>query len=77
MDGNDVVMPVLSRVLVGRGRELADLRAAWHQGGTARIVSAAAGVGKSRLTRELASWAAERGGLVLVGRCSPTARPPL
>ena len=45
---------------------------AWRDGGAAQVVSAAAGVGKSRLVRELASWAQTKGGLVLTGRCSPT-----
>ena len=40
--------------------------------GEARVVTAAAGVGKSRLARELGSWAMTAGGLVVTGRCSPT-----
>ncbi|MDX6233066.1 MAG: hypothetical protein QOH68_2066 [Nocardioidaceae bacterium] len=63
---------LVSRALVGRERELASLQEAWRQGGTARVVSSAAGVGKSRLLRELSSLALSGGGLVLTGRCSPT-----
>ncbi|MET0902791.1 MAG: AAA family ATPase, partial [Acidimicrobiales bacterium] len=70
-DGNGTL---LARTLVGRDAPLAALQAAWREGGTAQVVSAAAGVGKSRLVRELASWAQTNGGLVLMGRCSPTAR---
>ena len=62
---------MLARSLVGRDRELRSLQAAWRDGGTAWVVSAAAGVGKSRLVRELGSWAHTNGGLVLSGRCSP------
>ena len=63
---------LLSRAFVGRDAELTALQEAWRQGGAARVVSSAAGVGKSRLVRELASWALTAGGLVLTGRCSPT-----
>ena len=65
---------LLARSLVGRDAEFVALQSAWQDGGSARIVSSAAGVGKSRLVRELASWALARGGLVLAGRCSPTGR---
>lgn len=63
---------LLSRALVGRGAELTALQDAWREGSTARVVSSAAGVGKSRLVRELSSWALAAGGLVLTGRCSST-----
>ncbi len=62
---------LLARTLVGRDAQLGELRDGWRIGG-AQVVSAAAGVGKSRLVRELASWAQAKGGLVLTGRCSPT-----
>ena len=65
---------VLARTLVGRDAELGALQAAWQVGGATRFVTAPAGVGKSRLVRELDAWIRERGGLVLVGRCSPTSR---
>ena len=63
---------LLARSLVGRDVELGALQDAWRTGGSTWVVTAAAGVGKSRLARELASWAQTTGGLVLVGRCSPT-----
>ena len=63
---------LLARTLVGRGAELSALQRAWEDGGQARLLTAPAGVGKTRLARELASWAAAHGGLVIVGRCSPT-----
>ena len=58
---------------VGRGPELARLRAAWTgaRAGQRRLVlvSGEAGIGKSRLAAELA-WLAERdGATVLLGRC--------
>ena len=59
--------------LVARDRELDRLRAAFDQaaGGTAAavLVSGDAGVGKTRLTDELAALARNKGGLVLTGRC--------
>jgi DNA-binding CsgD family transcriptional regulator/tetratricopeptide (TPR) repeat protein len=63
-----------SRAFIGRDDELAALRRAWRQGGTACVVSSAAGVGKSRLVRELASWSLTEGAVVLTGRCTPTGR---
>lgn len=61
-------------VLVGRGAELGSLRAAWDDGGAVVVVRGAAGIGKSRLARELTAWATDRGGAVLVGRATPTGR---
>lgn len=61
-------------MLVGRGGELDSLRAAWDDGGAVVLVRGAAGIGKSRLVRELTSWATDRGGTVLVGRATPTGR---
>ena len=58
--------------MVGRDRELETLRGAVSDGGNATIVEGPAGIGKSRLVRELAAWARGRGGVVLVGRCSAT-----
>jgi DNA-binding CsgD family transcriptional regulator/tetratricopeptide (TPR) repeat protein len=59
--------------LVARSRELDRLRAAFEQavGGsaTAVLVAGDAGVGKTRLTEELARLAADKGALVLTGRC--------
>ena len=66
--------PVLSRALVGRDDELSVLRDAWRRAGTVSVVRGAAGIGKSRLVRELASWAHAQGGRVVVGRCSSISR---
>ena len=63
-----------ARDLVGREAELSELQRAWVEGGSTIVITSAAGVGKSRLVRELAAWATARGGIVLVGRCSPTGR---
>jgi DNA-binding CsgD family transcriptional regulator/tetratricopeptide (TPR) repeat protein len=38
------------------------------------VVRGGAGVGKSRLVREMTSWAEAQGGTVLVGRCTATAQ---
>ncbi|HKE97642.1 MAG TPA: AAA family ATPase [Actinomycetes bacterium] len=58
---------------VGRGPELARLRAAWDavRSGRSRTVLLAgeAGIGKSRLARELAAHAASQGATVLAGHC--------
>ena len=58
---------------VGRGRELEALRARWEQamqgqGGTV-LIGGEAGVGKTRLTEELAALVRGRGGMVARGRC--------
>ena len=59
--------------LVARGRELDRLRAAFEQAaaGTAAamLVAGDAGVGKTRLTEELATMAVDKSALVLTGRC--------
>jgi DNA-binding CsgD family transcriptional regulator len=59
--------------LVARDRELDRLRSVFEQavGGTATaiLISGDAGVGKTRLTEELASFARDKGALVLTGRC--------
>ena len=62
----------LGQALVGRERELAELVDAWAAGG-AIVVRGAAGVGKSRLVRELLSRAEGSGGAVLLGRCTAAA----
>ena len=58
---------------VGRAREFAAAKAAWLHvrdgGGGAVLVSGAAGIGKSRLLRELARDAHRAGSTVLYGRC--------
>ena len=63
----------LCPVMIGRGRELAQLQRAWQAGGQMLVVRGRAGIGKSRLIREFADWARAAGGTVLAGRCSPTA----
>ena len=59
--------------MVGRDREFAQLQGAWRTGGQVLVVRGRAGIGKSRLVRELADWVRDAGGTVLAGRCSPTA----
>jgi DNA-binding CsgD family transcriptional regulator len=59
-------------VMVGRDRELGQLRQAWRAGGQMLVVRGRAGIGKSRLVREFADWIRDTGGTVLAGRCSPT-----
>ncbi len=58
---------------MARDRELDRLRAAFDQAATgtatAMLVSGDAGVGKTRLTDELAALAREKGAVVLTGRC--------
>lgn len=58
---------------VGRGRELAQLRAAWADVRAGRrrsaVIMGEAGIGKSRLTAELTSLAEREGAIVLSGRC--------
>jgi DNA-binding CsgD family transcriptional regulator/tetratricopeptide (TPR) repeat protein len=59
--------------LVARGRELERLRAALEQAmsgaATAVLMAGDAGVGKTRLTEELATLARDKDALVLTGRC--------
>lgn len=63
---------MLCPVMVGRDRELAQLQQAWQSGGQMLVVRGRAGIGKSRLIRELADSVRTSGGTVLAGRCSPT-----
>src|SRR5437667_393990 len=60
-------------VFVGRHRELVELRTGLEDAGAGRgrffLVGGEAGIGKTRLVEELAREAAERGHLVLWGRC--------
>jgi DNA-binding CsgD family transcriptional regulator len=60
--------------LIGRQREIAVLREAVAAGGQVVALRGVAGVGKSRLVRELAAEAAGAGGPVLTGRCTETGR---
>jgi tetratricopeptide (TPR) repeat protein len=59
--------------LVGRDRELAEARAFWQRAsqgqGQVLLVSGEAGVGKTRLVRELATWVELSRGSALVGEC--------
>jgi DNA-binding SARP family transcriptional activator len=65
--------PAGERPFVGRGPELARLRAAWAaaQAGRRRLVlvTGEAGIGKSRLAAELMDLAEHDGATVLLGRC--------
>jgi DNA-binding CsgD family transcriptional regulator len=59
--------------MVGRADELDELQRAWQAAGQVVLVRGTAGIGKSRLVRGLTVWARAAGGVVLAGRCSPTA----
>src|SRR3954466_6960410 len=65
---------------VGRSSEMATLRTLmpWAEGEGRRVVLLAgeAGSGKSRLVREFAAEAAERGARVLYGACDAVVHPP-
>jgi DNA-binding SARP family transcriptional activator len=65
-------VPELWSPLVGRERELASLRQAWERARSGRggcvLLAGEAGVGKSRLGRELLHDVAASGGLVLYGQ---------
>ena len=50
------------------------LQAAWQAGGATVVVRGSAGVGKSRVVRELTRWAEAKGSTVLVGRCTAAAQ---
>ncbi|HVM39536.1 MAG TPA: AAA family ATPase, partial [Acidimicrobiia bacterium] len=58
----------------GRAAEVEALRALWRDGGSVAVVRGPAGIGKSRLVREVAAWIAAQGGVVLVGRATPTGK---
>jgi len=67
--------------LVGRGPEVVELASRWleareGQGGCA-LVQGPAGVGKSRLVRELTAAVATDGDLLLYGKCGPDDPVPL
>jgi tetratricopeptide (TPR) repeat protein len=80
----DRELAVLRRVarghFVGRQRELKQARAIWLQAqqgrGQALLISGEPGIGKSRLTRELATQAEIGGGRVLIGECYPEGSVP-
>jgi DNA-binding CsgD family transcriptional regulator len=64
---------VLRDAFVGRDRELEELERAWHDAGRMVLVRGTAGIGKSRLVRELATSVRNAGGAAFAGRCSPAA----
>src|SRR5438094_6136150 len=67
------MISAMRAVFVGRGHGLVELRAGLEDAATSRgrffLVVGDAGIGKARLVEELAREAAERGHLVLWGRC--------
>ena len=75
---------VLERIargrLVGREAELQEARRLWERAAAGRgqvlLISGEPGVGKTRLTRELAAQASVTGATVLVGECYPEASAP-
>ena len=71
---------VLRAHLVGREVEMARLTAlldqAWQRQGALAVVEGEAGVGKTRLVRELANQVRRRGGKVLTGSCYEGERLP-
>ncbi|MGH2554519.1 MAG: AAA family ATPase, partial [Actinomycetota bacterium] len=68
--------PVTSAPMVGRDREMALLESIWDRAVAERrphlvTVIGPAGIGKSRLVREISSSIGDRGGRVVRGRCLP------
>ena len=65
--------PIVSPLIVGRSPQLAVLEKFLQQvmngSGHVLLISAEAGIGKSRLTAEAKSWAAEHGLTILQGTC--------
>jgi DNA-binding CsgD family transcriptional regulator len=68
---------LLAEVVVGRADELSALRTGVERAaagtGSAMVLLGEAGVGKSRLLREVQSWCSEVGAVALVGRAVDTA----
>src|SRR4051812_39971517 len=62
-------------VVIGRDSELAILTAFWHSVHTGHgrtvLLTGEAGVGKSRLLKEITEMVQREGGLVLLGHCFP------
>src|SRR4051794_36953830 len=75
------IQPFGPNVLVGRDVEVTDLATRWLKArdgrGGAALVQGPAGVGKSRLVRELTTAVATDGDLVLYGKCMPDDPVPL
>ncbi|HET7011162.1 MAG TPA: ABC transporter substrate-binding protein [Anaerolineales bacterium] len=82
--GRAAQVPLLERIargrLVGRERELQEARTLWQRAAAGQsqvlLISGEPGVGKTRLTRELAAQAAVGGGAVLTGECFASAGAP-
>jgi diguanylate cyclase (GGDEF)-like protein len=75
------VRPTGPNLLVGRDKEVTELATRWLNArdgnGGAVLVEGPAGVGKSRLVREVTTAAATDGDLVLYGKCNPDDPVPL
>jgi DNA-binding SARP family transcriptional activator len=84
--GDEITLPAPLRVsspfpFVGREQELTTLRSILRsaedgEGGQVAVVGGEAGSGKTRLVRELARYAADRGTLVLYGGSDPVVNAP-
>src|SRR4051812_131587 len=61
--------PVLAPLLIGRERELNAIAALMDQGAGTLLITGEAGIGKSRLVREVLANATTRGVRVLQGAC--------
>jgi predicted ATPase len=70
---------MLCPIIVGRSNDLAVLAealdAACRGAGSVVLITGEAGVGKSRLLREVRGRCTERGGITLIGRAADTATP--
>jgi len=75
------VRPAVTDVLVGRGQQVVDLASRWLEArdgrGGCALVQGPAGVGKSRLVREITTAVATDGDLLLYGKCVPDDPVPL
>jgi DNA-binding SARP family transcriptional activator len=66
--------------LVGREQEIAEIKRLWERAmsgaGQALLISGEAGIGKTRLVREIMSLTEIMHGRVLIGRCDPEGNAP-